>query len=184
VTPKPDPDPEPDPFTQLRLSEEGLAFYNAEKKRWGINDFKIYDYKGDVVREIKTPVDTNGNEWLVVLGKEELTYRGIAIGDDAYEAFLHMNLPKEAVFMYTVDHVTYYTEHAEPFDITRIYEEGFDYEEIGIFFDNNYKPIDVRSVFPLTEKVDACWEVMFKVNEGIISEYSALFMMYALNEDR
>lgn len=182
VTPDPDPEPEKnkeDIFQKLRLSEEGKSFYNAEKEPWGINDFKIYDYKGNVVKTAKS-IEEDEEPYLhgAGLGENEVTYRGIAIGDDAYEALLHMKLPKEAILPRGNDYVTYCLEYAIPFDIEKISEEELKYCEIEIYFCEKFYPVDVIDVFPATEKVGAVWGVLIEVRDNKIYRYGSSYLVY------
>jgi len=161
-----------DIFQQQRKSEEGIAFYDTEKEPWGEKDFHIYDYKGEVIKSPKTvEEEPEGGKRGVRLCESELTYRGIAIGDDAYEALLHMNLPKETVIPWGEG----IREYAVLYDFNKLssYTHPSGISLISICFDEDFQVLEVLDVYPYISKIGVVWEVIIEIRDDKINNFYA-----------
>jgi len=162
VTPKPEPEveepeveeePEPeekynpliDGPRDLDIGPEREEFFYALKEPWGKKDLALYDGDGSILIEAK-PGDNETREIWAYLEEynEGLTYRGIALGDDSYNALKHMDIPKEAFLM--LSRISWPNIYV-PYDLEKLYDYvdvgGYDVELVCLYLDVNYKPIEV-----------------------------------------
>lgn len=87
----------------LDIYAERKGFFYSYKDSWGIKDMAIYTLSGETIVEAKAGDDMTletKRVYAVLSDYEEaVTYRGIAIGDDSYNALKHMCIPREALFV-------------------------------------------------------------------------------------
>lgn len=173
------------------LSELDLAaldaFRNEPKEAWGEQDFSLYTCDGQVLLTAGPSVDKNASMTIHDNRSTNVncvTYRGVRLGDDAVQTFERVVIPQGAVYVTASKD----GEHGVPFEQASfaaiIQEEkssgGVLYLEV--FFNENFEVVDVRDVFPVTENVGAQWRVVFYIQDGVITAFHAIYMMYDTGE--
>lgn len=194
--PKPIPEPEPEPPVEVepapvevdpapvdpRQTPMAIAFYNAPKEPWGEKDFYLYSFEGDITAAI----DQNREPDYMFINMSRypntITYRNIAVGDDAKEALSRMQLPLETlvIVLPSVDGVRVYPDDAIPYDSETDYP--LEMTRFRIYFNRDFEVVDVSQAYPFTENTDAYWGVIILIEDGKITNYIAGKLLYQTKE--